>query len=280
MLTLEDQIKNNANKEKDNLNIMDSININAMNNMNNDNIIKEKEEKINNLNKTIDSLSKENKELKLRLLKSTDLQNKIDELNKIIKEQKEKYDDLNKQLEEQKYKNDMLNVEMQLNEKVNQRETRGKFKESGINLLINDNIKESKNIFNNSDDENIEILKKKNEDLENELMNLRKELELKEIDDKNVVSKDELEKVQNENFLLQSELEEEKEKNSKASQEIINLKKSIRLSSGSEKDNEKIKKYNIILSYMKQVINLWNPAEEKEKYILNKLRDIIEKDEK
>ena len=43
-----------------------NVNNSIINNINNDNIIKEKDEKINNLNKTIDSLTNENRNLKLK----------------------------------------------------------------------------------------------------------------------------------------------------------------------------------------------------------------------
>ena len=46
------------------------------------------------------------------------------------------------------------------------------------------------------------------------------------------------------------------------------------------KESEKLKKYNVFLSYIKQVVNMWNPTEEKEKFILNKLKTMVENDEK
>ena len=72
--------------------------------------------------------------------------------------------------------------------------------------------------------------KKKIEELENEIINLRKELDLKEINDKNMVSKSELDKVEKNKYLLQSELSIEKEKNMKLLEEINKLKQSLQAS--------------------------------------------------
>ena len=113
-------------------------------------------------------------------------------------------------------------------------------------------------------------------------MILRKELDLKEIN-KSTVSKDQLEEIKKEKYLLQSELDKEKEKNLKASEKIIQLKEkleeSIRASNLSIKDTEKAKKYNIFLSYIKQVVDVWKPIENKEQFLYKKLKEMIEMDQ-
>jgi hypothetical protein len=274
---------------------MDSINLKNMNNNNyNEEIIKEKDKKINDLNKTIESLTKENQQLKLKLLKVNNFQNEIDELNKIIEEEKIKYSDLNNLYLEEIHKNEMLNVEMKINEKEGLRQNRATLRESGMMDIQMSNLGASNNIFNNiSDNDNdpnndSELIKKnkefekKDDELENQIMILRKELDLKEIN-KSTVSKEQLEEIKKEKYLLQSELDKEKEKNLKASEKIIQLKEkleeSIRASNLSIKDTEKAKKYNIFLSYIKQVVDVWKPIENKEQFLYKKLKEMIEMDQ-
>ena len=79
---------------------------------------------------------------------------------------------------------------------------------------------------------------------------------------------------------MESELKLEKEKNLKASEEINKLKESLQISVVNNKDTEKLKKYNVFVSYIKQAVNLWNPSEDKEKFILNKLKNMVENEEK
>ena len=175
---------------------------------------------------------------------------------------------------------------MKINQKEGQRPNRAALRESGMDLNVS-NLDMSNNIFNNNSIDNniggsvnMEELKKRNEELENEVMKLRKEIDLKEMD-KSTVSKSELEKIQNEYNLLQSELKEEKKKNLKASQEIIKLKESINNVANNEKlskDNEKLKKYNVFVSYIKQVVGVWNPTENREQFLLKKLKEMIEKE--
>ena len=173
----------------------------------------------------------------------------------------------------------MLNVEIQIKEKESMRANKGKLKESGMLLSPNNLGDSNNNVFDNLSNSEIDELKRKNEELENENMNLRKELELIEMNEKS-----ELEKVQKDNYLLQSELENEKLKNLKASQEIIKLKENLETIPIEKeklgKINEKVKKYNVVLSYIKQVINVWNPTENKDIFLLNKLKSIAQNDEK
>ena len=180
---------------------------------------------------------------------------------------------------EELHKNEMLGVEMKINEKMSLRGNKTKFQESAINLSENNFGEINDNIFENASDNDIEELKKKNKELENEVLILRKDLDLKEFNDKNMINKSELDKVQKEKSLLQSELNIEKEKNLRASEEISKLKESLQ-TSVINKESEKLKKYNVFLSYIKQVVNMWNPTEEKEKNILNKLKTMVETDEK
>ena len=73
-----------------------------------------KEEKINNLNKTIDSLTKENQNLRLQLLKN---QEKNDDLNNQIEDQLKQINNLEKLYKEEKEKYEMINLDMQVKEK-------------------------------------------------------------------------------------------------------------------------------------------------------------------
>ena len=114
---------------------------------------------------------------------------------------------------EELHKNEMLGVEMKINEKMSLRGNKTKFQESAINMSDNNFGEINDNIFENASDNDIEELKKKNKELENEVLILRKDLDLKEFNDKNMINKSELDKVQKEKSLLQSELNIEKEKN-------------------------------------------------------------------
>ena len=255
---------------------------NEINNTNYNNIIKEKEEKINNLNKTIDSLTKENNDLKLKLLKANTLKNEIDELNQKIKEEEKKNSDLNHLYKDLQQKYDVVNNEMKLNQIISQRQEKGKLRESGLDISVEDNQDLFKNLENSNNDAEADDLKKKNEELENEIMNLRKQLDLKEISDKSMVSRSELEKVEKEKNFLQSELSIEKQKNIKASEKINQLEESLRVSTFQDNDkiNEKAKKYKIVSSYVKQVLNIWKPDEKNGKYLFDKLKSIIDNEEK
>ena len=46
------------------------------------------------------------------------------------------------------------------------------------------------------------------------------------------------------------------------------------------KDNQKEEKYNIFLDYIKQVIDVWKPTENKEQNLIKKLKEMIENDDK
>ena len=186
---------------------------------------------------------------------------------------------------EQLHQNEMLDVEIKINQKESQRPNRAALRESGMDINMS-NLEMSNNIFNNNSNDdnngggnNVEELQKKNEELENEIMKLRKDLELKEMD-KSMVSKSELDKIENEKNILQSELKEEKEKNLKASQEILKLKESISNFPNNEKskDIEKVKKYNVLVSYIKQVVGVWNPTENRDQFLLKKLKEMIERE--
>ena len=113
--------------------------------------------------------------------------------------------DLNKGLQ-QKY--DKVNSEMQI---MSQLQEKVELKESCVDISTN-NLGENHGNINYADE-----LKKKIDELENENMDLRKQIELNETD-KSTVSKAEFERVQKENYILKTELTIEKEKNNKASE--------------------------------------------------------------
>jgi chromosome segregation ATPase len=234
--------------------------------------VKEKDEKISNLNKTIESLTNENRDLKLKLLNTNSLQNEIEDLKKEIKEKEEKYNDLNELYQEELRKNEMLKVEMELNEKQTQREDKGgKLKESGFdmnfsNMGMSNNFQLGNSVYESNN--SVENLKKKNEELEGQLMEARKELDIIKMSTQNI-NKDELDKLQSDINNLKYELSEQNEKN-------MNLQK---LNEKLEKENQKAKKYNICISFIKQAINVWNPTDEKQKFIFQKLKMLIKDDE-
>ena len=70
-------------------------------------------------------------------------------------------------------------------------------------------------------------LEKENEMLKDEIMKLRKDLDLVKYNSENMVSKEEYDKIISQNSSLKKELTEEKDKNSKNMEEINNLKKGI-----------------------------------------------------
>ena len=171
---------------------------------------------------------------------------------------------------------------MKLNQIMSQRQEKGKLRESGMDLSVGNSEVGNQDLFNNLDNSNeADEFKKKIEELENENMDLRKQLDLREMSDKSKVSKSELEKVQKENYLLQSELSTEKQKNIKASEKISQLEESLKISTFKDNDkiNEKAKKYKIVSSYVKQVLNLWKPDEKNGKYLFDKLKNFIEDEE-
>ena len=131
---------------------------------------------------------------------------------------------------------------------------------------------------NDSVDDN--ELKKRNEELESEVLELRKELELKEMNTNCNISENELEKLKNDNFILNSQLNEEKEKNAKANQEILQLKESMTFTTITKENNEKAKKYNLCLSYVKQVLGMWKPTLGNEQFLFNQLKKFVENDHK
>jgi hypothetical protein len=251
---------------------MDSINVNNLNNVNNEKIIHEKEEKINNLSKTIDSLTKENQNYKIKMLK---LQDEHDNLNNIIEEQKKQISSLTKLYNEEKQKNELFILDMQVKEKESMRMNQGKLKESDMDIHFS-NMGISANTFNNNLGESeVDKLRQENEKLETEIMELRKNLELKEISCKDMVSKEELKEMENKNFLLKSQLDEEMKKNLRYTEEIIKLKESINMSAVNKDNNDKGKKLSICLSYVKQALDIWKPTEEKEKFLFNKLKNLV-----
>ena len=210
------------------------------------------------------------------------MKNEIDELNQKIKEEEKKNSDLNHLYKDLQQKYDVVNNEMKLNQIMSQRQEKGKLRESGLDISVEDNQDLFKNLENSNNDAEADDLKKKNEELENEIMNLRKQLDLKEISDKSMVSRSELEKVEKEKNFLQSELSIEKQKNIKASEQINQLEESLRVSTFQDNDkiNEKAKKYKIVSSYVKQVLNIWKPDEKNGKYLFDKLKNIIDDEEK
>ena len=244
--------------------------------MNNQKIIAEKEEKIDNLNKTIDSLTKENQNYKIKIL---NLQTEKDELNRVNEEQKKQINELSKLYKEEKQKNDMMILENQVKEKETIRVNQGKMKESNIDMNFSSFGDLIKNNSSNSEDNETNKLKQQIETLENENMELRKNLELKEMESKDMVSKNEFQKIENQNFILKSQLEEQEKQNLKISEEMIKLKESINLSLLNNKDNtDKGKKYSICLSYVKQVLDMWKPNEDKEQFIFNKLKKMVDEE--
>ena len=167
----------------------------------------------------------------------------------------------------------MINLDMQVKEKESLRLNQGKLKESNINMSLNSFINKNESVEDSD-------LKKRNDELECEVMELKKELELKEMAGKHNINADELEKIKNDNIILISQLNEEKEKNERASQEILQLKESMKFTTITKENNEKAKKYNLCLSYVKQVLGMWKPVMGNEQFLFNQLKKLVENDEK
>ena len=73
--------------------------------------------------------------------------------------------------------------------------------------------------------------------------------------------------MEEENILLRQELENEKQKNEKSDEK-------------EENENKKGGKYNLFVSYVTQLLKEMKPNGDKEKYLFNKLKGIVEKEEK
>ena len=234
--------------------------------------VKEKDEKISNLNKTIESLTKENRDLKLKLLNTNSMQNEIEDLKKVIQEKEKLYSDLNELYQEEVKKSEALKVEMELNEKQAQREDKGgKLKESGFemnsfNMAMSNNFQLGNSVYESNN--SIEILRKKNDELETELMEARKELDMLKMNTQNI-NKDEFNNLQKQIDNLKYELSEQNEKN----MYLQNLNEKL------EKENQRAKKYNICMSFIKQAINVWIPTDDKQKFIFQKLKMLANDDE-
>ena len=234
--------------------------------------VKEKDEKISNLNKTIESLTKENRDLKLKLLNTNSFQNEIEDLKKVIQEKEKLYSDLNELYQEEVKKSEALKVEMELNEKQAQREDKGgKLKESGFemnsfNMAMSNNFQLGNSVYESNN--SIENLKKKNDELETELMEARKELDMLKMNTQNI-NKDEFNNLQKQIDNLKYELSEQNEKN----MYLQNLNEKL------EKENQRAKKYNICMSFIKQAINVWIPTDDKQKFIFQKLKMLANDDE-
>jgi exonuclease SbcC len=234
--------------------------------------VKEKDEKISNLNKTIESLTKENRDLKLKLLNTNSMQNEIEDLKKVIQEKEKLYSDLNELYQEEVKKSEALKVEMELNEKQAQREDKGgKLKESGFemnsfNMAMSNNFQLGNSVYESNN--SIENLKKKNDELETELMEARKELDMLKMNTQNI-NKDEFNNLQKQIDNLKYELSEQNEKN----MYLQNLNEKL------EKENQRAKKYNICMSFIKQAINVWIPTDDKQKFIFQKLEMLANDDE-
>ena len=198
-------------------------------------------------------------------MNTNSFQNEIEDLKKVIKENEKKYNDLNELYEEELRKNEVLNVEMQLNERQAQREDKGgKLKESGfdmnsINIAMSNNFQLGNSVYESNN--SVENLRKKNEELENQLMEARKENDLLQMNAQNI-NNDELNKLQREIENLKYELSEKNEKNMDLQNAIEKL----------EKENQRAKKYNICMSFIKQAINVWTPTDDKQKFIFQKLK--------
>ena len=122
----------------------------------------------------------------------------------------------------------------------------------------------------------LEENKKKLEDKEKELNNIinmnnpRSSVEASITEDINEL-KDKNRTLEEENILLRQELENEKLKNKEDSKEQKDE---------NENEGKKGGKYNLIISYVSQLLKEVKPSGDKEKYLCNKIKGIIEKEDK
>ena len=220
---------------------------------------KENIEKINNLNLTIDNMSKEIVNLKVKLMKAGSEETGSGELEKKIQEQKSKIESLlkqnievnkNKIIETSKLEKEIINLKKELEE---------------IKKKLHDNLNiDTKSLTTTEGNINDDLneLKNKNRDLEEENILLRGQIE-----NNNKIGNNELQK-ENETLkknysLLMTKLKEGQENIKKANNVL-----------------KKVNKLNICLSYVSQLLKEMKPTSDKEKYLFNKLKGIIEKEEK
>ena len=234
---------------------------------------KEFDEKKNNLDKTIEILTKENSQLKLELFKrGTEQNNKSDE-----KEKEENIIDINK---EEEYKKQIETLNEDINKmrqskiiEVNQLKLELTKSKVEVKRLENKIKKlESENVSKNGGEDNIQTLKindiagsgsNKNNNGD-EMNKLKSEIE----NYKNKISEMTIEIKKNEelrhqNILFTQKLQEAQKKLLLANQVIT-----------------KAKKYSLCLAYMSQFLGLIKPEGEKQVYLVNKLKEFIDENQK
>ena len=255
----QDQNKSNTNSELDNqLTILktEKENLELKN--------KENIEKINNLNITIDNMSKEIVNFKVKLMKSGSEETgnggkNVEELEKKIQEQKSKIESLlkqnietnkNKIIETSKLKKEIDNLKKELEENKKK-----------LNDNLNTDTKSRTTTEGNINDD-LNELKNKNRELEEENIILRGQIENNNKDGNNELQR-ENETLKKNYSLVMAKLKEGQENIKKANNVL-----------------KKVNKLNICLSYVSQLLKEMKPTSDKEKYLFNKLKGIIEKEEK
>ena len=246
--------------------------------INDKNILEEKNkefnEKKNNLNKTIEELTKENSQLKLKLFKQgTDADNTSNEKQEVqnnntndnsdkLKEYEKKIDslkeDLNKMRQSKIIETNQLKLEITKNKVEIKRLTnqikkleseKNEPKKEGQNN--NATISSNKIIGNNVDNKDeINKMKSEIESYKNKISEMSIELKKNE-------------ELRHQNILFTHKIQEAQKKIAQANQVVA-----------------KAKKYSLCMAYLTQFLGIINPEKDKEIYLVNKLKEFTDEYQK
>ena len=226
-------------------------------------------------------MSKEISSLKLKLLKSnsgSDQNEDVEKLKNIINEQNSKIESLMKQtidtnkakiIETSQLKIEISKLKVEIETLKNQLEESKKKLNNSENY---DKDPKTSLSINTQDDDLVE-LKNKNKELEEENILLRTELENEKSKEKN----DEIYNNENNNKETQKNYENLKEKYNSL---MIKMKEGQENIKKANSVLKKVNKYNICISFVSQLIKEMKPSSDKETYLYNKLKSIVEKEDK
>ena len=267
-----------------------------------ENKTKECEDNRNNLNKTIEELTKDNSNLKLDLLKKKSeiesLKNSPNTDNNAQEKEKEKEEEEKKKKEEEekkkeeenskdidalketiaklkqekiietsqlkievtKYKVEMKRLTTQLEKLKEENNALNKANEENMNTLkIND-------VVNNDTNEDINLLKNKNKEYQEQINKMKAEIEEFKKKDHNSgggVDAKQFEEIRQQNRLYYTKLQE-------AQKKILQANALV----------SKAKKYSTCVNYASQVLALFKPENDKQTYLFIKLKGLVEEYEK
>ena len=230
---------------------------------------KQFDEKKNNLNKTIEDLTKENSQLKLQLFKKgTETENNIkekqeeknnmnnDKLKEYEKQVETLKEDLNKMRQSKIIETNQLKLELAKN-KVEMKRLENQIKK--LELEKNQQKKEGgENI------PNLKIIEAGKEQSKGEIDKLKMEIEnyKNKMNEMNIELKKN-EELRHQNILFTHKLQEAQKKIAQANQVIA-----------------RAKKFGLVISYVTQFLGLIKPENEKQIYLFNKLKEFADEFQK